>query len=153
MARGTYTIQALLSGVTTARTLAYLTAASTVVLRVKSASVTNANNATNQQMKLCWKKIGTLGTPTATTVTPSKHELGDQAAASTAKVNVTASEPTYTSNTEIGYKGVASLNGYTWPDIASDSFVIAPSASWGLQLVGDITSTDLVVNITFEEIG
>lgn len=151
--RGVYTAEGTISGLTSARTLLYITAVATGVVKVLSAHIGNATNETNEQMDICWKKVGTLGTPTATTLTPSKHEIGDQAAAATVKLNVTASEPTYTASTFLGHRGVASLNGYDYPHKDSEAFYIRPGETWGLVLISAITSMDAVVNVTFQEIG
>ena len=61
-----------ISGLNSARTLLYITAPATRCVEILSAKVTDASNATNQQLECCWQQIGTLGTPTATPLTPSK---------------------------------------------------------------------------------
>lgn len=151
--RGRYTAQGTISSLSAAKTLLYITAPSTACVKIVSTSVTNNTNETNEQIEIAWQSIGTLGTPTATTLTPSKSEPGDQAAASTVKLNVTASEPTYTANTLHGHKGVASLNGYFYPDISSDEIIIPPSGTFGLRLLSSPTAFDATVNVTFQEIG
>jgi|ERR1043166_9656239 hypothetical protein len=151
--RGVYTAYTRISANTAAKTLAYITAASTHVVAITSASVTNESNENNEQILCVWQRITTLGTPTATTLTPSKQESGDQAAACTVKGNVTASEPTYTANTEIGGEGAASLNGWFYNPAPEERCVIPPSASMGLRLINAMTAADLVVRITFMEIG
>lgn len=151
--RGVYEAVIKISGLTTARTLAYITTPATAVVEIIGASVTNASNETNEQMECALQRIGTLGTPTATTLTPSKDEAGDQAAASTVKGNVTASEPTYTANTELGYEGAPSLGGWVFEPGAMERPIIAPSTSMGLRLLQTITSVDAVVRVRFREIG
>lgn len=152
--RGVYTAYVRISANTAAKTLAYITAASTHAVTVLSAAVTNESNENNEQILVVWQRITTLGTPTATTLTPSKHESGDQAAACTVKGNVTASEPTtYTANTEIGGEGAPSLNGWYYNPAPEERFTIAPSASSGLRLINAMASSDLVVRVTFMEIG
>jgi hypothetical protein len=151
--RGVYTATYTISGLTTARTLMYITAAATHVVEIVSARVANKSNETNEQMEITLQKVATLGTPTATTVTPAKDEAGDQAAACTVKANVTASEPSYTANTEVGYDGESSLAGYLYEPPDKLRPVIAPSATWGLRLMTAVTSLDAVVRIRFREIG
>lgn len=151
--RGVYTAYIAISGNTAAKTLCYITATSGIEVDILSTVVTNDSNETNEQIKCLWQKIGTLGTPTATTLTPSKHEDGDQAAASTVKGNVTGSEPTYTSNTEKGAMGAPSLNGYFYQPSAEEIFTIAPSGTHGLRLINSMTSADLSVTVVFRERG
>lgn len=151
--RGVYSANGKISGVTAAKTLLYITAPTNNPVRILSAYVTNASNETNEQLEVVWQAIGTLGTPTATTITPSPHNSGDQAASATVKYNVTASEPTYSSNTTVGYMGFASLNGYAFQPTPDEAPVIKGGATWGLRLLTSPTSLDLVVNVTFEEVG
>src|SRR6516164_3914532 len=103
--RGVYTAATKISALNASKTLAYITAPSGKVVEILSVIVTNESNATNFQGEIAIANISSLGTPTATSVTPTPHEAGDQAAASTVKVNVTASEPTYGST--ISQEGAA----------------------------------------------
>lgn len=153
MARGVYTAGGKISGVTAAKTLFYLTAPTNNCVRILSAYVTNSNNETNEQCEIAWQAIGTLGSPTATALTPTKHNGGDQAASTTAALNVTASEPTYSSNTQLAYYGFASLNGYAFQPTPDEAPILKGGVSWGLRLLNNPSSVDLVVNVTFEEIG
>src|SRR6185369_14190193 len=95
--RGVYEATYAISSLSAAKTLMYITAPSTACVEILSMEVTNRTNETNEQCEATFQKIGTLGSPTATTVTPAKLEQGDQAAGSTVKGEVTGSEPTYTS--------------------------------------------------------
>lgn len=153
--KGVYTANIKISAIDSARTLLYITATSSKVVEVLSTEVTNASNETNEQCEAVWQKITTLGTPTATTITPAKHEDGDQAATSTVKGNVTASEPTYGANTEIGYAGFPSLIGYRYPSVDGEvePFAIPPSGSYGLRLLNTPAAFDCVVRVTFRERG
>lgn len=151
--KGVYTAKIRISALATAKTLLYITAPSTEVLEVLSASITNESNETNEQLVATLQRIGTLGTPTGTALTPSKHESGDQAASATAVGNVTASEPTYTADTEIGLEGFSSLGGWYFDPIPEERPIVAPSASLGLRILNAPTSLDAVVRITFREIG
>lgn len=149
-----------ISGVTAAKTLMYLTAPSTAVVEILSASVTNESNETNEQIACALQRITSLGTPTATTVTPADHENLSPSASSTVKANVTASEPTYgavAQNADIvgafGLEGASSLGGWDFNPMPEERVIVAPSASIGLRLLNAITSADLVVRLTFREIG
>lgn len=150
--RGVYTGVVKISGLAAAKTLLYITAPANKVVEILSASVTNASNETNEQIECCLQHVTTLGSPTATTLTPSKHELGDQAAASTVKGNVTASEPTYTSNTEIGYEGSSSLGGWFFDPTPEEHPFIPGQGTMGLRLLSTPTAFDAVVRITFREV-
>src|SRR5688500_16898582 len=110
--RGVYTAKIKISGLAAAKTLMYITAPAAKVVEILGAIITNASNETNEQCEATLQRISALGTPTGTALTPSKHENGDQAAGSTAVGNITASEPTYAANSEVGYEGFASLAGY-----------------------------------------
>lgn len=151
--RGVYTASYRISGLAAAKTLMYLTAPASAVVEILSASVTNEANETNEQILCTFQKIGTLGTPTATTVTPAKHEDGDQAAGSTVKANVTASEPTYTADTEIAREGTSSLGGWFYTPVPEERKYVPPSGSIGLRVINAPTSFDAVVRLTFREIG
>lgn len=152
--RGAYSAQIAISTVTAAKTLLYITAASTKIVEIISAFITpSGSNTTNQNCRACWQKIGTLGTPTGTSLTPTPTEQGDQAASSTVVGNVTASEPTYTSNVVHAHMGFSSLGGYQYGPVPEERLTIPPSGSWGLRLLDAVTSCDLVVNCVFVERG
>lgn len=152
--RGVYRANVAITGITTGKTLVYITAPSNKVVEILEAHVTPAgSNVTNQNAEVCWQLVGTLGTPTGTTLTPTKAEQGDQAAGSTVVGNVTASEPTYTSNTQFDRQGFGSLGGYRHQPLPEDRLTIAGAATWGLRLLTTITSADLTVEVTFREIG
>src|SRR5260370_4536837 len=93
--RGVYTGTFKISGLNAQKTMMYLTAPAAKVVEIIAATVTNESNVTNQQFEIQIANITTLGTPTATAVTPTPHEAGDQAPGSTTKANVTASEPAH----------------------------------------------------------
>lgn len=152
--RGVYRAVISASGVNSARTLMYITAPTNKVVEVLSAKIGDNSNATNQQLEACFQLIGTLGTPTGTSLTPTKSEQGDQAAGSTVVGNVTASEPTYTANTQFDLQGFAMLAGYQHAPVPEERLVIAGTASWGLRLLtASPTSFVADVEICFREIG
>lgn len=150
--KGVYTATQKISALAAAKTLMYITAPSDRIVEILSATVTNESNATNFQFEAQLANVTTLGTPTATTVTPTPQEKGDQAAASTVKANVTASEPTYGS--ALHQEGAASLVGYRFePPTELERIYIAPSQTVGLRMITTPTSFDCDVRITFREIG
>lgn len=142
--------------ITTAKTLAYITSPSTAIVKLLSAEVVAPDDDLNEQMDIALQKITSLGTPTATPITPSKHEAGDSAAGSTTKFDVTASEPTYgAANVDvIGRKGAPSLAGWNYSPLDKEELIIAPSTSWGLRLLTNLgTGKALTVRLTFGEVG
>lgn len=152
--RGIYDANVKISGLNSARTLLYLTAPAGKCVEILSAKATDATNATNQQLEITWQKVTTLGTPTATSLTPTKCEQGDQAAASTVAGNVTGSEPTYTANTLFDPQGFPSLVGYQHKPDPEERLTIAPGDTWGLRLItASPTAQDTDVTVKFREIG
>lgn len=152
--RGVYESGNSISGLSAAKTLIYITAAATHVLEVIGSNVGGSgSNVTNQQLKAVWQRITTLGTPTATTVTPTPTEKGDQAAAAVVKANVTASEPTYGSGLTMGQRGFSHLGGYDPAFLPEERFYVAPSDSWGLRMISTPTSFDAEVSLRHREIG
>src|SRR3990167_3003883 len=133
--RGVYSTSIKIAGLAAAKTLAYLTAPATAAIEILSASVTNESNESNEQIEITLQRITTLGTPTGTTLMFAKHESGDQAAAAAGKGNVTAGEPTYTADTEIGREGASSLGGWYYDPLPEERPIIPPSGNLGLRLI------------------
>lgn len=150
--RGVYTAEAEITGVTAAVTLIYLTAPATAAVEIISASVTNSSNETNEQLECSLKRVTTAGSPAGTANTPAKHENGDQAAGSTVLTNLTTPPTTYSSSL-IGHEGFSSLNGYFFTPQVEERPTVAPSGAIGLFLHDAPTSLNLVVRLTFREIG
>ncbi len=158
--RGVYTAAYRISGVAAAKTLMYITAPADKVVEILSASVSNESAETNEQLICGFQRVTTLGTPTATTITPKPHEAGDQAAASTVKANVTASEPTYpaiSAGADIpgafGLEGFASVGGWFYDPTPEERLTVPGQGTLGLRLVVAPTSLDIVIRLTFREIG
>jgi len=151
--RGVFTATITISGLNSGRTLMYLTAPSDKVFKILSAHIGNSSNETNEQCLACFKRVSSLGTPTASNVTPAKHEAGDQASGGTVKGNVTASEPTYSSNTEFGRQAFASLNGYHFQPTPEEQPTVKGGETVGLVLENSPTAFDAVVTVTYQEIG
>lgn len=142
------------TSVDTARTLLYLTAPADGVLKIINAEVAAADDDVNEQMDIGFQRVNALGTPTATALTPTPHSVGDAAFGGTAAGNVTASEPTYLANTEIGRMGASSLGGWQYRPADDERPEVSPSATLGLRLItAQDTAKDLQVVVVFEEIG
>lgn len=152
--RGVYTAVAQATGITTGATLIYITVPSNKVVEILSASITNSNNVVNQQLEAVLQTVNSLGTPTASTLTPTPQERGDQAAGSTVKGPVTASEPSYLSNTQMGLRGFPSLGGYFYEPTPEERPIVAGGATIGLRLLtSSPTSFNADATITFRELG
>ena len=106
-----------------------------------------------------FQRITTLGTPTATTITPGKTE-SSQGASSTVKANVTASEPTYGAIAQgaaivdvAGLVGFPDLSGWFFQPTPEERNTFSAGDSWGLRLLNAMTSADLCVEVVFLEQG
>ena len=153
--RGVYTLKDTISGVTTAKTLLYITLPATCVVEILSARITAQDEDTAEQIMAELNRIATLGTPTATTKTPKPKEEGDVASACTCKSNVTASEPTYDDESDAMCSGGANkLAGWEYVPLPEERDIVKPSDSFGLRLIDALSvSTDLTAEITYREIG
>ena len=152
--QGVYTASYDISAVT-ARTLMYITAASTCVVKILKAVVTMRSDAAGEQVACGFQRVTTLGTPTATTVTPVAHENASATAASTVRGNVTASEPTYNTSSTFDKQGITNTLGFLHAPVEEEDFIyIPPSATVGLKfLEAATTAPDVTVTITFRELG
>lgn len=151
--RGVYTAASGITGLSSVRTLMYITAPADKVVEILATSVTNSSNETNEQLLCQWQRIATIGSPVTTLLTPSKHEAGDQAAGSTVGCNITASEPNYTVNTAIGAEGFNSLGGWFYRPTPEERPTIGGQTTMGLRILNAPTAFDAVVSCTFREIG
>lgn len=153
--RGVYTTAVPITGLTAAKTLIYLTAPSNKVVEVLSADVTAAgSNVTMQNLECGLFNVTSLGTPTATSNTPQPEEPGDQAAGSTVRTNVTASEPTYAS-TPVDRRGGPNIGPiYQFQPLPEERPIVPGGATIGLRvLTSTFSSQDLVAQIKWREIG
>ncbi len=153
--RGVFRAVDTVSAVTAAKTLLYITAPADAVLEILSARVTCQDEDTSEQIMVELNRIATLGSPTATTITPKPTEEGSAAFGGTCKSNVTASEPTYDDESSaIASGGANKLAGWEYVPLPEERAYISPSDTVGLRLIDAISaSSDLTVEITFREIG
>lgn len=154
--RGVYRAAISISGVTTAKTLLYITTPSTMVIEILSARITCENEDTSEQIKAELNRIATLGTPTASSVTPKPTEEGSAASSCTVKGNVTASEPTYDTATEdaLASGGDNKLGGWEFTPTPEERPIIKPSDTVGLRLIDAIAnSSNITAEIRYREIG
>lgn len=152
--KGVYTSVIKIAGLNAAKTVIYLTSASSRACEIISASIGNSGtNVTNQQLEATFQRVTTLGTPTGTAITPSPQETNDQAASATVVGNVTASEPTYTSGVVFDQQGFASLAGYQHAPVPEERIIVPPSATIGLRMLSSPTAFDADVKMVHREIG
>jgi hypothetical protein len=152
--RGVYEGSILCSALAATKTVILITAPSTTIVELLSASITDASNATNQQLAALWQKVTTIGSAAGTSLTPTKTEQGDQASASTVLGNLTVEPTTYTTNTGGGYRGFPTLGGWEWAPIPEERIYLAPSSVWGLRILTSTwTAQDTIVRFTYREIG
>lgn len=153
--RGVYRANVQATGLTAGRTLMYITAPANRVIEILSATITPVGaNVTNQNLEAAFQRITTLGSPTGTALTPNPTEANDQASQATAVGNITASEPTYTANTQHGKQGFASLGGFQHAPVPEERMHITGGATVGLRLLtGSFTSQDVDVEVCWREVG
>ena len=150
--RGVYTSTYKISGLTSAKTLMYLSAPAGKIVKLVGLRVGQESNAIGFQASIAIDDISALGTPTATSVTPTPMEPGDQAASSTVKANVTAAEPTYSTRRIV--RAFNSLVGMFWDPVREEEFeYVAAAASIGIRFLTTATSSDFEIELTHQEIG
>lgn len=152
--RGVYTAKVDISSVSAAKTLLLGTNASTTVIEILRASVTNADQETLEQMRISLTRVNVLGSPVgATTPVINKTEAGSAATGLTWYGNL-STEPTSYVTDDLDSEGVANLGGYYFDPTPEERPYIAPSGSFGLRLLDAPTNaTRLIAKITYREIG
>ena len=153
--QGVYKLSGSITGVTTAKTLAYIATATQRPIQILSAFVSCEDDATSEQMLIELNRISSEGTPTSTTVTPGKTEEGSSAFAGTCEHNVTASEPTYDASANLALKSqsINKLAGWEYVPTPEEREIIRGSDFVGLRLLSTITSSKLNYEIIFRELG
>ena len=152
--RGVYTANIEASGVSTARTLAFLQSPTNAVIEILDASVTNATNESNEQIHCAFQRILTV--PAALIGVAGsgyQHEFRDKLSDTIVSGNVTANEPTYRSGFNHGKQGASSLGGWFYSPIPEARIYAGPSEAWGLRLLGAPTAFDAIISVTYREIG
>lgn len=153
--RGVFRLVDTISGVTTAKTLLYITVPSDAVIEILSARITCQDEDTSEQIMAELNRISSLGTPTKTDITAKPTEEGAAAFGGTGHSNVTASEPTYDGESDSIFSGGANkLGGWEYVPLPEERVIISPSDNVGLRLIDAIAnSSDLTAEIIFREIG
>lgn len=151
--RGVHTAEIEISSVSAAKTLLLLKAATTHVIEILAANITNMDNDSNEQLEAGLFEVTTEGSPAGTSVTPEKHEPGDQASAATATGNLTT-EPTAYSAKGKDRQGFSNLAGYRYDPIPEERPMIKPGGLVGLRLLSAPASGfKCVAQIVYREAG
>ena len=153
--RGVYTINVQASSLADARTLLFVEAPSNMCFEILSASITNLDNATSEQLEAGIFRVSNSNSPSFDgAANVEKAESGDAAMSVTASgtVNGTANEPTY-QTTPIDRKGFNNLGGYYYDPIPEERVVISPNDSVGLRLLETPAATSFSVQMKIREMG
>ena len=151
--RGVYTATIKCAGLASAKTLILVTPIAGINIRLLEASITDASNATNQQLEAIIARVLTVGSPAGTAITPTKAEAGDQASPCTVIGNLSA-EPGAYAATLSKDEGLSSISGWFYEPIPEVRLVIAGSTPVGLKLaVAPAAPTDIIANLTWVEEG
>lgn len=152
--RGVYTVAGEISGVTTAKTLLQIKAGPNIVVEILRMWVTQSTGDISDTSAI--QILRKTAAATVTSVTPRKHENGDQAAASvggTAASGIDASVEG-TDGDIIPTEGFNLLGqGFVWAPIPEERIWIPPAGFLAIRLDVDITSATLIVGATFREVG
>jgi hypothetical protein len=152
--RGVYETSFKISALAATKTLLLLTVPANKVVELYSSSVTDASNATNQQLEAEFQKVSAVGPAAGTPLTPGKKEQGDQAAASTLLGNLTTEPTSYAANTGEGYRGFPSLSGWEYLPQAEERLWLSGGDTWGLRLLTPtFAAQDTIVRLCFREVG
>lgn len=150
--RGVYTASIDISALSANKTVLLIQAASSCVIEIISASITNLDTETSEMLSVGLFHVTTLGSPTGTSVTPEKHEKLDATSVATCTGNLTA-EPTLYSSNPVDKKGVSNLSGYYYDPIPEERPIVPPSGAMGLRILVAPASFNCCASIVFREIG
>lgn len=152
--RGVYVGEVKISALAVSKTLIMMTAPALKAVEILSAHIGNVGtNVTNQQLEACFQRVTTVGAAAGGAMTPSPMEAGDQASQSTLISALTTEPTTYTNNTQVGYKGFASLGGYEFAPVPEERPLIPPAGVMGLRMLSTPTAVDLIVTVAYRELG
>src|SRR5262245_8998228 len=132
-----YTSSIETSSINAAKTLSTIQNPNDQVCVILEAHVSAPDDDVNEQLDIAFQKITSLGSPTGTAVTPTKHMTGSPSAGVTTTMDVTASEPTYgAANVDVvGRQGASSLGGWHYTPTFQNALYMSPSENWGLRLL------------------
>ena len=132
--RGVYTAEIEISSFATAITGILLECPADSVLEIISASITNMDTDSNEQLEAGIIMVTTKGAPAGTAMTPEPHETGDAASGVTALGELTT-EPTTYNTVMIDRQGFSNLAGYRYDPLPEEKPIDSPSGLLGLKLL------------------
>lgn len=151
--RGVFTVRVAIAAVAASKTLLYATNDANNVIEILSASVTDEDQSTNEQLRLAILRVTTAGSPAGGTPDVNKSETGSAATVLTWLSNLTTEPTTYNSDA-IDEQGVPNVVGYYYSPLPEERKYISPSKAFGLKLLNaPANAIRLVAQITYREIG
>lgn len=154
--RSVFTATVSISGVSTQKTLLYLTSPSSMVIELLAISITSGDSTTasSEQLKSSIFRITSLSpTPSATAMTPVGHESGSGSSLADVFGDVISNEPTYATD-PIWSEAWLNLSGFFYEPIPETRIFVPPSGSIGLKMTKTPTTPfACTATITYREIG
>lgn len=147
IASGVYEIYTRILTVTAATHLICLTAPSNRRLIIISASITNEDLDTNEQI-LC-SLDDASGTPAGTTITPRKHNEATIDSQATSRTSPTGMTP---GSTPIFAEGVPLVSGFRFDPAEDSRPIVERSASVVLRTASAVSSFTAIARMTYAEI-
>lgn len=144
----TYTTTYQIEGLNQDETLLLLMGASDRHLVVHRAEATF--QGANQQLTCSLEEVETLGSPTGTLVPPFAPGSSEEAGA-TVLADITAGEPEYLENSELGKASFPSAAGWLLQPPTADRPRYNRGANVGIRLLTAPASTNCIVTITWHE--
>ena len=157
--RGVYTAHEEIAALNPAACDGLLTleAPADLCIEILSASITNLDNDTAEQLEAGLFRITTKGTLAGNAITPEKHEQGDAASSATALGAGNAgmtTEPGAWASEPFDAGGFNNLAGYRYDPMPEERPMISPSGLVGLRLLAAPSSAFKAhVEIVYREIG
>ncbi len=151
--RGVYTVEAAFTS-TGNKTLIYIECPTTCVAEVLSASLSNYNSTTSEQLRCGLYRVLNKGGPSGpVAVSGVKHEKLDPTTNLTLWGNLNL-EPTSYETYPIDEQGFNNLAGYRYDPTPEERPIIGPTGAVGLRLIGgSINTVTGVAQIVYREIG
>lgn len=150
--RGMYTANYTITGLSSSKTVMLIQSPSTAVLEIYSVILSNLDSETSEQWSIGLYRVTTYGSPTGTSVTPTKNEILDSSSIATVLANLTV-EPTVYSSIALDKQGVNNLSGYRFDPIPEQRPIIGPSIGFGVRVLTTPASFNASITVAYREIG
>jgi hypothetical protein len=149
--RGVYTAGITITGLSSSKTLLLVQPPSTVSVEILSISLTKTDSETSEQLICEVSFVKVLGSPSGSSITPAKHEIGDHSSGSTITGNLTVEPTSYLS--PVDRQGFNNLAGYRYNPIPEERPVIKSGSALGLRMISTPTPFDAYAQVVYREIG